>query len=382
MPFGNRSFAEFFAGVGLVRQALEQGGWQCNFANDIDSKKFGIYQDNFSAEHYVVDDIWNIEPSQIPQETDLFTASFPCVDLSVAGGRKGIDAERSGTFWALIKLLEQRKADGSAPKFVLLENVYGFLTTNNGQDLKTALLALNKLQYSVDVFVVNATHFTPQSRVRIFVMAVDKQYENASIIRRTDHNKTSQWSDLIHAADPAFRPKRLLDFIMNDRDCDWFTTKTPKLPNRNISLDQVIEYYPTEHGIWWEGERHERVVNQMPALQLDYLRSHQHDKALTYGTIYRRMRKGRSTAELRVDGIAGCLRTPRGGSSKQILARTGLGKVLFRHLTPREYARLQGVSDEFILAKRDTDSYFAMGDAVCVPAVRWIVDNYINAINC
>ena len=70
---------------------------------------------------------------------------------------------------------------------------------------------------------------------------------------------------------------------------------------------------------------------------------------LSYGTVYRRMRKGKSTAEYRTDGIAGCLRTPKGGSSKQILIQAGFGVWKVRLLTPREYARLQGVRDDFIL---------------------------------
>ena len=74
-------------------------------------------------------------------------------------------------------------------------------------------------------------------------------------------------------------------------------------------------------------------------------------------------------AELRTDGIAGCLRTPRGGSSKQILVRAGNGGWGVRLLTPREYARLQGVRDSFVLPKNVNKGYFAMGDAVCVPAI-------------
>ena len=67
----------------------------------------------------------------------------------------------------------------------------------------------------------------------------------------------------------------------------------------------------------------------------------------SYGTIFRRVRKGRSMAELRVDGIAGCLRTPRGGSARQILFKAGKGEYWARFLTPRECARLQGVPDEY-----------------------------------
>ncbi|TON82350.1 hypothetical protein CGH50_25955 [Vibrio parahaemolyticus] len=87
-----------------------------------------------------------------------------------------------------------------------------------------------------------------------------------------------------------------------------------------------------------------------------------------------------SRAELRTDGIAGCLRTPKGGSSKQILVQVGKGEFKVRFLTPREYARLQGVDDNFVLSSKDTLAYFAMGDAVCVPAITWLTQNSLNVV--
>lgn len=74
--------------------------------------------------------------------------------------------------------------------------------------------------------------------------------------------------------------------------------------------------------------------------------------------------------EVRFDGVAGCLRTPRGGSARQIVA-IDVGRLRMRWMTPREYARLQGAAD-FPLAGSKTDQHFGFGDAVCVPVVRWI----------
>jgi len=100
----------------------------------------------------------------------------------------------------------------------------------------------------------------------------------------------------------------------------------------------------------------------------------------SYGTVYRRMRKGKSMAELRTDGFAGCLRTPRGGSSKQILIRAGAGEWKVRLLTPREYARLQGLRDSFKLPSNPNKGYFAMGDAVCVPVIEFIAENILDPL--
>ena len=76
--------AEFFAGIGLVRVALEHCGWRVAFANDIDPDKLEIYELNFGRADFHLGDIHEIDVSNLPQ-CDLFTASFPCNDLSIAG---------------------------------------------------------------------------------------------------------------------------------------------------------------------------------------------------------------------------------------------------------------------------------------------------------
>jgi DNA (cytosine-5)-methyltransferase 1 len=99
----------------------------------------------------------------------------------------------------------------------------------------------------------------------------------------------------------------------------------------------------------------------------------------TYGTVFRRMRHGKSTAELRTDGIAGCLRTPKGGSGRQILFKAGHGKYYVRLITPREAARLMG-ADDYKVTVTLNQALFGFGDAVCVPVIEWIVTYYLNPI--
>ncbi|HVC31640.1 MAG TPA: DNA cytosine methyltransferase, partial [Steroidobacteraceae bacterium] len=97
-PMG-QSFAEFFAGIGLVRLAIESLGWRCVFANDIDPKKAEIYRQNFPTDELVVGDIFDLRAADIPREAELWTASFPCVDLSLAGNYRGIHGAHSGAYW-------------------------------------------------------------------------------------------------------------------------------------------------------------------------------------------------------------------------------------------------------------------------------------------
>ncbi len=97
------------------------------------------------------------------------------------------------------------------------------------------------------------------------------------------------------------------------------------------------------------------------------------------GTIFRRKRKGAMRAEIRFDGIAGCLRTPKGGSARQIVIAIESGRLRMRWMSPREYARLQG-ADEFPLVTNTIQNLYGFGDAVCVPAIRWIDENVLTPV--
>jgi DNA (cytosine-5)-methyltransferase 1 len=103
-------------------------------------------------------------------------------------------------------------------------------------------------------------------------------------------------------------------------------------------------------------------------------------KSFTYVTAFRRVRNGKSMAELRFDGIAGCLRTPRGGSGRQILLKAGKGRYQVRLLTPRECARLQGVPESYVINVPLNQALFGFGDAVCVPAIEWIAKHYLSPV--
>ena len=104
-----------------------------------------------------------------------------------------------------------------------------------------------------------------------------------------------------------------------------------------------------------------------------------HGSRTSYGTVFRRIRNGKSMAELRTDGVAGCLRTPRGGSGRQILVAAGKGRFAVRLLTPRECARLMG-ADKFVIKASLNQALFGFGDAVCVPVIEWIARNYLNPV--
>ena len=95
-----------------------------------------------------------------------------------------------------------------------------------------------------------------------------------------------------------------------------------------------------------------------------------------HGAVFRRVRQGRTVAELRTDGIAGCLRTPRGGSARQILFKGGYGRYQFRLLRVNARDYTDGREDSLHI-RTQNDRAIIVGDAVCVPVIEWIVTHYL-----
>src|SRR3990172_7261155 len=147
-----RTFLEFFAGIGLVRLGLQERGWQLLYANDIDPQKREMYEAHFgdSDAHFELADIHKLDPLSVPTAT-LATASFPCTDLSLAGRRKGLNGGQSSSFFGFTRVLKEMGK--RRPPLVLLENVPAFLTSHGGSDFYQAMRELNRLGYSVDPFI-------------------------------------------------------------------------------------------------------------------------------------------------------------------------------------------------------------------------------------
>ena len=361
-----KTFAEFFAGIGLMRMGLEDRGWAVKFANDIDPVKEKMYHHQFGDRdnHFYLGDIHKIRADSVPS-VSLATASFPCTDLSLAGRREGLKGKQSSAFWGFIRILEDMK--NRRPPLVLLENVEGFLTSNKGADFREALVALNSLGYSVDAFVINAWHFVPQSRVRLFV--VGKQLSSPSRVNLQP----------LEIQENEVRPKKLVDFILNHPNIDWNIRKLPPLPELSITLSDIVDSDLDDATSWWEQDRVDYLLNQTSSRHSKIIEELKDQPHFSYLTAFRRVRNGKSMAEIRNDGIAGCLRTPKGGSARQILLKVGLGEVKVRHISPTESARLMG-ADEFRISGTTTESLFGFGDAVCVPVISWIAENYLNPL--
>ena len=131
--------------------------------------------------------------------------------------------------------------------------------------------------------------------------------------------------------------------------------------------------------MWWDQERVEYLLDQTFDRHRILIENAINNRQVTYFTAFRRIRESQSMAEIRSDGIAGCLRTPKGGSARQILLKVGKGNVKVRLLTGRECARLMG-ADEYTISGNVNRDLFGFGDAVCVPVVSWIAEHYLNPV--
>lgn len=278
---------EFFAGIGLVRLALEQQGWRVVFANDIDPKKAEMYRHNWpNDDHLVVGDIHALKADEVPSCT-LFTASFPCNDLSIAGRWEGLHGKESSSFWGLVRIL--RDMGQRRPPLVMLENVVGFLMSHGGQDFEKALLALNELGYTVDAIILNAIHWVPQSRPRLFVLA------------KRDERRETRACALISDS----RPEALFHFISAHPNIRWDIRDVPLLPPPRSRLADIIEDLHDDDPQWWNQKRTDYFMNQMSVRHEEQARRMIAGKSYTYATAFRRVRHEKSMAELRTDGIAG-----------------------------------------------------------------------------
>lgn len=359
--------AEYFAGIGLFRMGLEMEGWKVVYANDWSNKRAQMYE-GFFSEQYEVKDVFNVFERDVPATT-LATCSFPCVDLSLAGKVGGINGKHSRAFWGFYDLLE--KQGKKAPPIVLLENVNGWLYSNGGEDFHITVKSLNRLGYVCDAFLLNARSFVPQSRPRIFVVGF-KEYAR--------DNDSTFWAP----RSKRLMPDRLRELIMRyGDDTRWKHLDIPEPPPYKSDglSDDIVERIPSDDPRWWEEDKVDRHIAMMSSTHRARVLDMSQDSRIRFRTFFRRRRKDGQRAEVRSDDIAGCLRTAIGGSGKQFLVAAGSDSIRMRTLTAREYARLQGVPDEFpIVANTESQSLSAFGDAVCVPAVSWIARNVLNPL--
>jgi DNA (cytosine-5)-methyltransferase 1 len=357
---------EFFAGGGLARLGLEPD-FACTFANDIDPAKAAAYRAAFPpGEDMHQGDIWKLTPSKLPGKAALAWASFPCQDLSLAGARRGLAAPRSGAFWGFHALIEKLAAEDRAPDVLALENVTGLLSSHGGADFTALLHALDDLGYRAGALEVDASLFTPQSRPRLFIIAARNAPTHLSLSGPSDAFHSTALRSVVARLPEALRKHYV-----------WWRLPAP--PKRNTQLADLLD---SDESVTWQSEEQTaKLLGQMSPLQRARVEALRESGRREVGAVFRRIRIERGErvqrAEARFDGIAGCLRTPAGGSSRQLLLFVEGDQVRSRLLSPREAARLMGVPEHYPLPASQTAALHLIGDAVCVPVVRWLSHNVL-----
>lgn len=367
------TFYEFFAGGGMARAGLGCD-WLCSFANDFDDTKAAIYRNNWGADHLHVGDINTVNAAQLPQEADLAWASFPCQDLSLAGAYKGLSGERSGTFWPFWELMRTLKTQQRAPKIITIENVYGALTASGGKDFQTIATAFADSNYRFGAMIIDARHFLPQSRPRFFLIGVRGDLDVPSFL-------------IGKSPTPLWHPSRLVSAygcLTAKAKRQWLWWNLPAPTPHLGTVANIIEKTPTLVK-WHTPAETKRLLGMMSEVNTKKVKDVQKTGGLHVGTIYKRTRKDArgkkiQRAEVRFDKIAGCLRTPRGGSSRQTILLVEGKRVRSRLLSAREAARLMGLPDTYQLPPNYNDAYQLAGDGVAVPVVSHLTEHIFEPV--
>jgi len=372
------SYLEFFAGGGMVRAGLG-GRWKCLFANDFDRLKVQVYADNWGGREILEDDIHKVRVENLPRRADLAWASFPCQDLSAAGNGLGIgqasggNRTRSGTFWAFTNLMKGLKLDGRLPRIVVLENVVGLLTINGGEEFKAVIAALERLGMRAGAVVLDARHFLPQSRPRVFIVAVSKTAKVSDDLLRAKPHPTWHPDPLINAVEklsPQCREQWL-----------WFNLGAA--PELKKTLSQIVSDRP--RGVDWHTPAEtKRLIGMMSETHRRKLSEAKKTGKRMVGTLSLRMRplngKTVQRTEICFRGLAGCLRTPKGGGSRPRIIVVKGADVRTRLLAPAEAASLMGLKASYQLPEVYEYAFRVVGDGVAVPVVSFLRAKLLNPL--
>lgn len=367
------SFYEFFAGGGMARAGLGKK-WECMFANDIDRKKAASYTANWGDEHLTIEDVGDLLTADLPGCADLAWASFPCQDLSLAGAGAGLKGKRSGTFWPFWRLMTDLAMEGRAPALIVLENVCGALASHDGKDFAAIGEALGMGCYRFGALVMDAAHFVPQSRPRLFIVAIRGDLITPE--RLTASAPSAFW----HPSQLCTAYVKLSEKAKGS----WIWWNLPTPPARKQVFSDLIQNEP-EGVAWHTPDETLYLLGLMSTINKKKVEEAKCAGRRMVGGIYKRTRRDESggriqRAEIRFDDLAGCLRTPVGGSSRQSIMIVEGNKVRSRLLSPREATRLMGLPDSYKLPKNYNEAYHLAGDGLVVPVVRFLAAHLLEPL--
>ena len=330
LPIENHKFTfiDLFAGIGGFRMAMQNLGGKCVFSSEWDSQAQKTYFLNY-GEYPFGDITKESTKSFIPDNFDVLCAGFPCQAFSLAGKRLGFEETRGTLFFEVAEILKRKR-----PKAFFLENVKGLLIHDKGRTIQTILKVLREdLNYYVpEPQIVNAMNFgVPQHRERVYIVGFrkDQNVDDFSYPLPTDRTKT--FSDI--------------------KEKDIVSAK----------------YYLSTQYIKTLIAHKERHAAKGNGFGYEIIKDDEVANAIVVGGMGR---ERNLVIDHRLEDFTPVTRI------KGEVNREGL-----RRMTPREWARLQGFPDNFIIGVADASAYKQFGNSVAVPAIQATAEEIIKRIN-
>ncbi len=311
------TFIDLFAGIGGFRIAMQNLGGKCVYSSEWDAQAQKTYLTNYGEVPY--GDITQEKAKQyIPDNFDLLCAGFPCQAFSLAGKRRGFEETRGTLFFDVAEILRRKR-----PKAFFLENVKGLMIHDKGKTLDTILNVLrNDLDYYVpDPEIVNAMNFgVPQHRERIYIVGFRKDTKVKSFKYPKPTDTTKRFIDIReeHEVSPKY----------------YLSTQY-----QQTLIEHKKRHESKGNGFGYEIIADDGVANAIVVGGMGRERNIVIDKRLTNFTPVTNIK-----GEINHDG--------------------------WRRMTPREWARLQGFPDSFIIPVADASAYKQFGNSVAIPAIQ------------
>lgn len=419
-------FVDLFAGVGGIRLGLEEVlrrnsiDFECVFSCEIHPKAQETYELNYGDKPY--SDIREVD--KLPNH-DVLLAGFPCQAFSYAGKQKGFADTRGTLFFEIERLLGVAKRK---PKYLLLENVRGFTTHDNGRTFKTVIERLENLGYKVKPLLLNSSNFNvPQNRVRIYLVCKLKEEPKVSLQSDAGHSDSHKFKKSKEQIDIFAKPDELTRTVKDviDKDVDKKYLCSEAFTNQ---LRDALDGEPFEklHGVRlidyrggnsihsWDlglkGHCSKEERDFMDALisnrRKKHFGDHQDGKRLNLDqikTFWEKPNVNKIIGSLIKKGYLsednGTYNPVAGNMSFEVFKfldpdsisitvvssdANKLGIVsngLPRRITPRECARLQGFPDSFKLHPNDSWAYHQLGNSVSVPVISAVFEDVIRLNN-
>lgn len=316
-------FADLFSGIGGIRLAFENAGFDCVFSSEIDKNACETYFSNFHE--YPSGDITKIKSQDIP-DFEVLTGGFPCQPFSIAGLRKGFEDTRGTLFFEIERLLLEKK-----PKAFLLENVAGIVNHDHGRTLKVIEDRLELAGYVFSWKLMNAKDYGyPQNRNRWYCVGFRKDLNVLFNKVKNEKMKVFEF--------PQIRKlERLLNNLLEQNVPNAYRVSATALNNIQSHISKL-------------------KGTQINALAYDIRPSRCH---------------------FRNDEISPCLtaKMGTGGNNVPVLVREG------RKLTERECLRLMDFPDSFVISTNSSHSYKQIGNSVVVGVVQLLAVEIYRLLN-